>query len=166
MTEPNQYFSPDFFTAQRRFREAVARRHGRLDTLKLDSRGPSGEELAIDIGWFGAANPKRVLVHTSGLHGVEGYAGSAIQLQWLADGLPALPHDAAIAVTHILNPYGYAWLRRFNEHNVDLNRNFRAPGDDGSDIATDGYLRWDSFLNPQSASCADFFYARLAWAAL
>jgi predicted deacylase len=26
---------------------------------------------------------------------------------------------------HALNPYGFAWLRRVNEDNVDLNRNFR-----------------------------------------
>jgi hypothetical protein len=26
---------------------------------------------------------------------------------------------------HALNPFGFAWLRRVNEANVDLNRNFQ-----------------------------------------
>jgi hypothetical protein len=30
-----------------------------------------------------------------------------------------MPADAAIVLVHILNPYGMAWLRRFNENNVD-----------------------------------------------
>jgi hypothetical protein len=30
-----------------------------------------------------------------------------------------------VVLVHALNPYGFAWLRRVNENNVDLNRNFR-----------------------------------------
>ena len=30
-----------------------------------------------------------------------------------------------VVLVHALNPYGFAWLRRVNEDNVDLNRNFR-----------------------------------------
>ena len=106
-----------------------------------------------------------MLVHSSGLHGVEGFAGSAIQLQWLMEGIPALPGDAAIAVVHVLNPYGCAWLRRVNENNVDLNRNFRAPGDAGAEPGRD-YPALDALLNPQSASRRDFFHARAAWLVL
>jgi hypothetical protein len=165
MTSADCCFSPDFVTARRRFREAVAAQHGRLDVLKLDGEGPGGEELTIDIGWFGAPHPRRVLVHSSGLHGVEGYAGSAIQLQWLTEGMPALPADAAIAIVHVLNPYGCAWLRRVNENNVDLNRNFRAADDDGADPARDNPAL-DAWLNPRTAPRRDFFYARAAWLVL
>lgn len=133
--------------------------------MKLPGTTPAGEDLTIDIGWFGAPHPARVLVHSSGLHGVEGYAGSAIQLQWLAEGISELPGDAAIVIVHLLNPYGCAWTRRVNEHNVDLNRNFRAPGD-ADDNSNDGgreYPALDAFLNPRSAPRRDFFYARAAW---
>ncbi len=161
MSSAARYFSADFVTARRRFRDAVTAQHGRLDILQLESTGPAGEDLTIDIGWFGAANPKSVLVHSSGLHGVEGYAGSAIQLQWLMEGMPALPDNAAIAIVHVLNPYGSAWRRRVNENNVDLNRNFRAPHDDGADLGRD-YLTVDALLNPQSVPRRDLFYARAA----
>jgi hypothetical protein len=161
MSNTDRYFSPDYVTARNRFRAAVAAQNGRLDVLKLQDTGPGGEELTIDIGWFGAAQPQRALVHSCGLHGVEGFAGSAIQLQWLDEGIGAPPADAAIAIVHVLNPYGVAWLRRVNEHNVDLNRNFRAPGDDGADLGRD-YPLVDALLNPQSAPRPDLFYARAA----
>ena len=50
---------------------------------------------------------------------------------------------------HALNPYGFAWLRRVNEHNVDLNRNFLLPGEAyrGSPA---GYAALDPLLNPKS----------------
>lgn len=154
------YFSPDYFTARDRFRTAVKKAGGRLEVLPLDCNGPGGEELGIDIAWFGVENPRCALLHSSGLHGVEGFAGSAIQLQ-LLENLPALFHDAALVVAHILNPYGMAWLRRVNENNVDLNRNFRV--DEKYAGAPAAYDKLDSFLNPASPPALDFFLPRAAW---
>ena len=159
MDNVNRYFSPDYVSARRRFREAVASCGGRLDFLELTSKGPLGEDLAIDIGWFGASNPRRVLVHSSGLHGVEAFAGSAIQLQWLAEGIRLLPEGTAIVLAHVLNPYGMAWLRRFNENNVDLNRNFLEPHEKFAG-APEGYQMLDGFLNPATPPSSDLFYLR------
>src|SRR5215471_3159223 len=133
MTQSEKFFSPDYFTAKGRFREIVRAVGGRLETISIDAKGPNGEDLGIDIAWFGAENPRRVLLHSSGLHGVEGFAGSAIQLQLLNE-LPALAKDAAVILVHILNPYGMSWLRRANENNVDLNRNFLKDGDYTDDL--------------------------------
>ncbi len=160
MKVSEKFFSPDYFTARRRFREMAASAHGRLETIPLDAKGPNGEELGIDIAWFGAANPRRVLLHSSGLHGVEGFAGSAIQLQLLNDP-PTLPDDAALIIAHVLNPYGMAWLRRFNENNVDLNRNFVA--DQAYAGAPPTYADLDSFLNPQSPPASDLFTLQAGW---
>ena len=74
------YFSPDYFIARDRFRECAARAGARLEVLPLEAKGPDGQELTIDIAWIGTDTPNRLLVHSSGLHGVEGFAGSAIQL--------------------------------------------------------------------------------------
>src|SRR5262249_25123266 len=123
----DKFFSPDYFTARNRFREAAVRAAARMETLPLDAKGPRGESLGIDIAWFGAENSRRGRLHSSVLHGVEGFAGSAIQLQ-LLDDLPKLPGDTALVVVHVLNPYGMSWLRRTNESNVDLNRNFLGDG--------------------------------------
>jgi Protein of unknown function (DUF2817) len=121
------YFSRDYATARTRFRGAVKNAGGRLEPLELEAKGPNGELLTIDIAWFGSGKPRRVFVHSSGLHGVEAFAGSAIQLQWLKQGIPPIPECTAIVLVHVVNPYGMAWLRRFNENNVDLSRNFLAP---------------------------------------
>ena len=71
------YFSPDYFTARSRFREGAKEAGGRLTALEIDAKGPAGEDLTIDIAWFGAKQPREVLLHSSGLHGVEAFAGSA-----------------------------------------------------------------------------------------
>jgi hypothetical protein len=150
-------FSPDYFTARIRFHQAVEKVRGRLHTLPLEARGPGGEPLGIDIGWFGAERPKRILLHSSGLHGVEGFAGSAIQLQ-LLDRVPDLPRDAALILVHILNPYGMAWLRRVNEDNVDLNRNFIIEGRHSG--APQNYEDINALLSPASPPRRDLFFLR------
>ena len=162
MNNAERCFSPDYITARRRFGEAVTARDGRLDSLNVSAKGPAGEDLAIDIGWFGASNPRYVLVHSSGLHGVEAFAGSAIQLQWLEEGVAMLPENAAVVLVHALNPYGMAWLRRFNEKNVDLNRNFRDSIDENA-IVPSHWQEVDAFLNPPTPPSEDHFYLRAAW---
>jgi hypothetical protein len=157
----SRYFSPDYRTARDRFREAVHAAHGRLDAIAIDARGPGSELLTIDIGWFGAERPQRVILHSSGIHGVEGFAGSAIQLQLLAT-MPELGADHAMVLVHFLNPYGGAWLRRVNEENVDLNRNFLGPGEAYAGGPA-GYAVLDPLLNPPSPPAQDFFYAQVLW---
>lgn len=98
------------------------------------------------------------------MHGVEAYAGSAVQLALLAEP-PAVPADSAMAFVHVLNPYGMSWLRRTNENNVDLNRNFIFDGTPWSG-APAKYAALDPLLNPPSPPRADGFYVRAALALL
>ena len=160
MPSPDHYFSPDYFTARDRFRTAATQAGGRLEILPLTAKGPKGEILSIDLSWFGATEPQRLLLHSSGIHGVEGFAGSAIQLQ-LIENLPALPSGSAIVVVHTLNPFGMTWLRRVNENNVDLNRNFRSNGSFAG--APSIYAALDHFLNPRTPPSSDFYFAKTAY---
>src|SRR5438876_363535 len=161
-SEVSAYFSADYTTARTRFREGVKNAGGRLESLELEAKGPNGERLSIDIAWFGSEKPKRVFVHSSGLHGVEAFAGSAIQLQWLKQGIPPIPEGTAIVLVHVINPYGMTWLRRFNENNVDLSRNFLAPREEFAG-APETYRKLDGFLNPKTPPTRDLFYLRAAW---
>lgn len=140
------FFSPDFHSARRRFRAAVAEAGGHLHSLPLAASDSRGESLAIDIAWLGSRQPRQALIHVCGIHGVEGFAGSAVQLA-LLDNPPVLPDDGALLLVHVLNPYGMAHLRRANENNVDLNRNFFF-GTAGWQGAPAGYAALDRFLNP------------------
>src|SRR6185312_2589855 len=54
-----------------------------------------------------------------------GFFGSGVQIEWLRRRENrSLPQDTAALLVHAINPYGFAWLRRPNEDNVDLNRNW------------------------------------------
>ena len=46
-------------------------------------KGPEGEELATDVAWFGPEDAGKLLVMVSGVHGVEGFSGSATQVGWI-----------------------------------------------------------------------------------
>lgn len=87
--------------------------------------GPDGLALSTDVARFGPVDAERALIAVSGTHGAEGFAGSGIQAGWLRSGrAAALPEGLAVLLIHAINPYGFAWLRRVNEDNVDINRNF------------------------------------------
>ena len=64
---------------------------------------------------------------------------------------------------HCLNPYGMAWLRRGNEKNVDLNRNFLFNGQVFGKVS-DTYRHLNGLLNPQQESrLVDWFYVHALW---
>lgn len=67
------------------------------------------------------------LVLSSGLHGIEGYVGQIMIEHFINNILGDLEHTEVI-IYHPLNPYGLHNDRRFNESNVDLNRNFSKNG--------------------------------------
>ncbi len=120
------WFSPDYATARRRFLEGAERRGFTLSAEPVRARGPNDGELAVDVAYLGPESPRRVVALSSGVHGVEGFAGSAVQLRLLGEQLDGLsvPADTGLLLVHAINPFGFAWQRRVNEHNVDLNRNF------------------------------------------
>ena len=76
--------------------------------------GRLGEELAIDVLTIGPADAESVLLVVSGTHGVEGYAGSALQRWWLDERSTARPVDVRVVIVHALNPVGFWWVRRVN----------------------------------------------------
>jgi len=89
-----------------------------------------------------------MLVMIAGTHGVEGHCGSGAEIAWLRDGGPArLPEDTGALLIHALNPYGFAWTRRVNEDNVDLNRNF--VDHDKAYPKNEGYLALADAILPQ-----------------
>jgi Protein of unknown function (DUF2817) len=140
MDQADQYF-PSSYQASRERLLASARAWSKTMPVTIDSRaiaalGPSGESLALD--WVqigprrGVRRAKRVLVLSSGTHGIEGFCGAGVQHamleHYLKGALPipplsTWPDDFALVICHAVNPYGFSWLRRVNENNVDLNRN-------------------------------------------
>ena len=118
-------FAADYAEARAKFLDAAREAGGTLDSVGHPERGPDGGELATDVAWFGPRTAPAVLVMISATHGVEGFCGSGAQVDWLRRGEAArLPSGVAVMMIHAINPYGFAWLRRVTEDNVDLNRNW------------------------------------------
>jgi hypothetical protein len=121
----HDHFSPDYGTARRKFRAAAQEAGFKIDSLLNPKIGMHGEELATDIVWIGPEDASKVLLSTSSTHGVEGLYGTGCQVGFLRENhWKALPVDTAVLLVHAINPYGFSWLRRVNEDNVDINRNF------------------------------------------
>lgn len=89
-------------------------------------------------------NPKKLLIQISGVHGIEGYMGSAIQRALLEEKIS--DEGPSLLFVHALNPFGMALYRRANGENVDLNRNFRK----GPAKPNPDYEYFNSYLNPTS----------------
>lgn len=144
-------FSPDYLTARARFRSGALALGCALEDHPLGVDGPDGAPLTVDVAWLGSRRPARAVVVSSGLHGVEGFFGSAVQAALLEGALTGYrpPTDTALVLVHALNPYGFAFLRRVNEDNVDLNRNFLRPGEPYSGSPA-GYAALDGLLNPKT----------------
>lgn len=119
------YFSADYDEARAKFLAAAKAAGGRLASHQNPASGPDGGRLTTDIARFGPEKAERVLLIKSGTHGVEGFLGSGIEIGLIESGLMnRLPAGVACLMLHALNPYGFAWIRRTNEDNIDLNRNF------------------------------------------
>ena len=148
---PLSYYSPDYQTARRRFRSAATEANALQECHSLIPEQYDEDDLSIDVALIGSECPEWTLVVTSGLHGIEGFFGSAIQLALLAQfgSGRVLPRNGRIVLVHAINPFGYRFLRRVNEDNIDLNRNFLLNDQEFSGLPP-GYDRLNDFLNPQT----------------
>ncbi|MEQ8789853.1 MAG: DUF2817 domain-containing protein [Pirellulaceae bacterium] len=144
-------FAADYFQARERFRQAAEAHNARLETHAIAARGPNDEELTLDAALFGSDSPRQTVVVSSGVHGVEGFFGSAVQVAALQrlESLADLSRDTRLVLLHAVNPYGFAFRRRWNEDNVDVNRNLLREGEvfAGSPPL---YGALDPLLNPKS----------------
>lgn len=116
---------PDYSAQRARFLAAVVRSGGVETSYPHPLSGPNGEPLFTDVAVVGDPAAEKLMLIVSGTHGVEGYYGSDSQIAWLETlNRAAMPDNVALVMVHLINPWGTAHLRRVNEDNADLNRNF------------------------------------------
>jgi hypothetical protein len=145
-------YAVDMFSLEQKFIHPVA--------------GPDALSLYQDHLWISQSQrPEQILVLISGTHGVEGFAGSAIQCHLLPLLYQLLQENSRLGVLliHALNPWGFAWLRRYDHEGIDLNRNFidfrkQQPKNSGYEVMHD-----DLFCNANktSAEVLRFWESRL-----
>lgn len=151
-TDRSAYFKETYDLCRKQFLEEVQlikERYEQVQVREIQVPGARDQELFVDICYIPPKNKStKLLILTSGTHGVEGYVGHAVQELFIHEFLnPELIGDLGVLIIHGLNPYGFKHYRRVTENNVDLNRN--------SDIDPDlfktvnsGYAELVDFLNP------------------
>ena len=104
----------------------------------------------LTVDWFyihARKKTTKLLIMTSGLHGIEGFAGSAIQHMFMQQIFQdSILDETGLFFIHGLNPYGFKYGRKVTEYNVDLNRNCLE--EFPAKITNEGFAELKSFLIP------------------
>ena len=106
--------------------------------------------LYIDSFYLPATKDQaNLIVLTTGVHGMEGYIGATMLDVFFQEVYPTLDTaDTGVLVVANVNPYGMKYFRRYNENNVDLNRNFILDWDTFDRSSNREYPKVDTFLGP------------------
>ncbi|MFT4193602.1 M14 family metallopeptidase [Ottowia sp.] len=157
------YFIDDYAPARQAFLaagDALAPRFARVERFAIPVDG--APDLAVDGLYVPAQQtPRRLLVLSSGVHGVEGPAGGAVMRLFMDEFMTdALMADTGVLLLHALNPWGFAHQRRVTARNVDLNRNASMhPALYQTQNA--GYPLVDPLINPREQADPDAWGHRL-----
>jgi len=149
LSNPDCTWAADYDEARQKFLLATTKHASSVESLQV------GEGLFVDVAVFKGRSDQLVL-HLAGIHGVEAYVGSAIQISMaplLANlTLEQQQQPPTVILVHALNPFGMKYSRRTNENNVDLNRNTLFSEKDEAYRSRDpniaGYETFNPVFNP------------------
>jgi hypothetical protein len=163
-------FPSTYEESRARFRADLSHIKSLWQTAQLQSHRV-GDDGDLTIDWVTAeptSSKEKLLVFTTGEHGVEGYTGSASLQLFIEEHLGRLnPATTGLLLVHAINPWGMKHKRRTNGNNVDLNRNFLWNAEPDPAF-NPNYAKLKSLLVPQrrirvlSAHRASFV-SRLLW---
>ena len=156
-----EYYTDTYDTCRGQFRYIAAelqRKYSDLEIGSLPVPSSLDGDLTINYCYKPAEDHReRLFIFTSGVHGVEGYTGSAVQDMFLSEMFELIDFDTTgVLVIHGINPYGFKYLRRVSENNVDLNRNFSV-SPDLFQTENEGYAKLNGFLNPTTPVALNLF---------
>lgn len=131
----------------------------RVNSLRADGVTVEVSEHAVDesddlyidnIYLPSESEKKNLVVLTTGVHGMEGYIGSVMLDVFFDEIYPKLDKETTgILIVANVNPYGMKYMRRYNENNVDLNRNFILDWDSFDLSSNKDYSEVKEFLQPE-----------------
>eukprot|EP01084_Bolivina_argentea_P204964 350129_1 len=167
---PNEYFSLSYIESREKFLAGAEMIYGKktktkyLVSLPITNNVNITTQTYIDILYLpGVADNNKLVIHISGVHGVEAYAGTAIQIALLNDMTfdkanqqilyKDTPLQSDVILIHALNPTGMHLNRRFTQDNIDLNRNFLFDETIFDDITVSNYIN-----NVEYLPFKDFLY--------
>ena len=150
--QPEQGFaySESFATNYDQVRSRISALADRLGTEIFSHPVDEADGLYIDSFYLPARESQtNLIVLTTGVHGMEGYIGCVMLDVFFGEIYPTLDTDTTgVLVVANVNPYGMKHFRRYNENNVDLNRNFILDWDSFDLSSNKEYPKVDTFLGP------------------
>ncbi len=121
----NEAYPRHYHSAREAFLAASKEAKAEVRSTEIKAKGPDDEALFVDVARLGQPGSDKALIVSSGMHGTELFAGSVCQCELLRSA-PELT-DLQVVLIHAINPWGAAHVRRNNETNIDLCRNFIDP---------------------------------------
>lgn len=123
------YFQNSYNDCRKAFILQAENMKQRFDSVQIFSvpiESKTDDDLTIDFCYIPAKDSTlKLMVINSGIHGIEGFVGSAVQQMLMNELLkPEMFSDVGILFVHGMNAWGFKNERRVSENNVDLNRNF------------------------------------------
>lgn len=158
MSDFSEFFKESFDDCREAFLSLARSTGGELSSHPVP--GPDGKILFFDSLYLSPVSGKKekLLILTSGIHGIEGFTGSALQSYFIKNILPEWrDKDQGILIIHGINPYGFINERRVTGNNVDLNRNFETSVELFR-TENPGYRKVSRFLNPEDRYSRLSFY--------
>ena len=109
------------------------------------------DDLYIDKVYLPSSGERtNLILLTTGVHGMEGYIGSVMLDVFFEEVYPTLDtENTGILIVANVNPYGMKYMRRYNENNVDLNRNFIEDWENFDRASNTVYPEVVNFLQPK-----------------
>ena len=158
-------YSGSFYTSYEDIRENL---QNRVDSLIADGVTvehstyaiDAEDDLYIDNVYLPATKETtNLILLTTGVHGMEGYIGSVMLDVFFEEVYPTLDTETTgILVVANVNPYGMKYMRRYNENNVDLNRNFIEDWDNFDRASNTEYPKVVDFLEPKKKVTNAFWH--------
>ena len=148
--EESYAYSDSFYTTYDEIRAHLQELTADLGVELSSHAIDESDGLYIDSFYLPAAEDQtNLIVLTTGVHGMEGYIGATMLDVFFNEVYPTLDSsDTGVLVVANVNPYGMKYYRRYNENNVDLNRNFILDWDSFDLSSNKEYPKVDTFLGP------------------
>lgn len=155
----SKYFPSNYEASRTRFLQYESKLRDAYQKVESYEIRLGKEQLTVDTLFIPAQkSPKKLVIITSGTHGPEAYAGSALQALFVEEVLGKLNLDeTGILLVHALNPWGFKHHRRDTENGVNLNRNFDVSADIFN-IRNEGYEKLEELIELKGPVKSSFAY--------
>jgi len=147
------YYTNSYDSARIKFIKAsskLQKKYPASKTFHISVPSKIDNNLSVDVLYLPCLKEHdKLMILSSGVHGVEGYVGSAVQEMFIDKFVcDSLLEKTGLLFIHSVNPFGYKYNRRVSENNIDLNRNSSIT-DTLYAIVNDGYPKVYDFINPK-----------------